>query len=186
MQIPNNLVPEQKLSNNLLIANPSLHDGCFDRSVIYMLEHAQNKGSLGLILNHPTGKSVGQLISSTSFSKLSHLPVYFGGPIESDQLHFAIFEWAANRLLCNTKISAEQAIIALRTPGKMVRAFVGHSGWVAGQLHEELEIQTWISALSKKSTLNDLKRDDYWAIMLQELSPFHHILSLTPKNPYLN
>ncbi len=186
MQIPNNQVPEDNLSNNLLIADPSLRDGCFGRSVIYMLEHAPNQGSTGLILNHPTGKSVAQLISSDAFSKLAQLPVSYGGPVESDQLHFAIFEWSNNSLNCHTKISAEQAAAAMQQRGKLVRAFVGHSGWTAGQLHEELEKYAWITAYSRQATLSHLLDENFWAESLQGISPFHHILSLTPENPFLN
>ena len=186
MQIPNNQVPEHKLSHNLLIADPSLLDGCFDRSVIYILEHAREKGSLGLILNHPTGKSVGQLISSDAFSKLAHLPVSYGGPVESDQLHFAIFEWINGTLNCHSKISAEQAVNAMQQRGQLVRAFAGHSAWTSGQLHEELEKLAWITAYSKQATLSHLIDEGFWAESLQGISPFHHILSLTPKNPFLN
>ncbi len=151
-----------------------------------MLEHAPKQGSLGLILNHPTGKSVGQLISSDAFSKLAHLPVSHGGPVESDQLHFAIFEWKKNALHCQTKISVEQAVEAMQQRGKLVRAFTGHSGWTAGQLHEELEKHAWITAYSKQSTLSHLFDEDFWAESLQGISPFHHILSLTPETPFLN
>jgi putative transcriptional regulator len=186
MQIPNNQVPEHKLSNNLLIADPSLLDGCFNRSVIFMLEHAPDQGSTGLILNHPTGKSVGQLISSDAFSKLAHLPVCHGGPVDSDQLHFAVFEWNNNALHCHTRISAEQAVEAMQQRGKLVRAFAGHSDWTSGQLHEELEMHSWITAYSRQDTLSHLVGDDFWAKSLQEISSFHHILSLTPENPFLN
>ncbi|MEO1857692.1 MAG: YqgE/AlgH family protein [Rubritalea sp.] len=186
MQIPNNQVPENKLSKNLLIAAPSLRDGCFDRSVIYMLEHAQKQSSIGLILNHPTGKSVGQLIASDTFSKLAHLPVSYGGPVESDQLHFAVFEWSNNSLICSTRISAEQAIEAMRKRENLVRAFAGHSEWTPGQLHEELKNQAWITAYSSKASLNNSLVEDFWAESLREISPFHHILSLTPANPTLN
>lgn len=186
MQIPNNQVPEHQLSNNLLIADPALQDGSFDRSVIYMLEHAASQGSIGLILNHPTGKSVGQLISSDAFSKLAALPVSYGGPVESDQLHFAIFEWSNNALNCQTKISAEQASEAMKQTGKLVRAFAGHSGWTAGQLHEELDKHAWITAYSSPSTLSQLQHENLWVQSLQKISPFHHILSLMPENPFLN
>ena len=45
-----------KLQGQLLIADPSLRDGFFNRSVILLTDHHYEDGANGLILNHPTGQ----------------------------------------------------------------------------------------------------------------------------------
>ncbi|MFD2158388.1 YqgE/AlgH family protein [Rubritalea tangerina] len=186
MLTPKNAVPEEKLTNNLLVSDPALRDGCFDKSVVFMIEHHQDEGSLGVILNHPTGKTVKDLISSDAFSKLANLPVYHGGPVASDQLHFICFSAHKSGIRCQYPLSAEMATNAISKSGKLVRAFVGHSSWAEGQLHEELEKHAWFTAFSSMLTLSSSDDENLWAATLRELSPFHHIISLTPDNPFLN
>lgn len=180
-------LPEKKLANNLLIATPILRDGCFDKSVIFMVEHNKPKGSSGIILNHPTGKSVGDLISSTAFSALSKLPVNHGGPVDADQLFFVIFEWISPRSLsCRIHVSTEQASESLSNDSHIVRAFVGRASWTAGQLSDELEKGVWFTAPITKDTLTSTQDDSLWNSTLENLSCFHHIISLTPENPFRN
>ena len=183
---PNSL-PEKKLANNLLIATPVLRDGCFDKSVIFMVKHNQPEGSLGIILNHPTGKTVGDLISSTVFAALSQLPVNHGGPVDSDQLFFAIFEWISpTKLSCTMQVPTEQAAQSLTNDRHIVRAFVGHAAWTKGQLSDELEQAVWFTAQITKETLKLTQDINLWNTTLESLSSFHHIISLTPENPFLN
>lgn len=187
VHIPANTVNESDLANNLLIASPILHDGCFDKSVVYMIEHALSQGSLGLILNRPTGKSVGDLLSSNDFAKLAKLPVHYGGPVNEDRLHFASFEWTKNKKFqASIQLSSEEAAQALTQSGKIVRAFVGHSGWSEGQLSDELDKHVWFTANTTRTTLTAVQDEHLWQTCLQEISPFHHIISLTPDNPFLN
>ncbi|MGJ8671583.1 YqgE/AlgH family protein [Rubritalea sp.] len=187
MHTPVTSFSDHSIAKKLLLADPSLRDEYFGHSVVYIVEHNVNKGSLGLILNKPTPRKVGDLISSDQFKDLAHLPVYLGGPVESDQMLFASFEWKEpNTLSCTFRLSAKHAVELVNTPGSNVRAYVGHSVWSEGQLQDEVEKHAWFCRDASARLVLETKSDELWQTLLKDLSPFHHILSLTPDNPFLN
>ncbi|MFC5050007.1 YqgE/AlgH family protein [Rubritalea spongiae] len=187
MHTPITTFSDANIAENLLLADPSLRDGYFDRSVIYMVDHSIDQGSLGLILNKPTPRTVGDLISSEQFKKLAHLPIHMGGPVDNDQMFFANFECIEpNQLSCEFRLSAERATELIGKPNAHIRAFVGHSAWTVGQLEEEFERHAWFLRNAPARLTLESNNEIIWQELLQDLSPFHHIISLTPKDPFLN
>lgn len=175
------------LKGQLLLADPSLRDGIFDRSVVLLAEHTAEDGAFGLILNRPTGRVVGDLLEDGKFSALRHLPVHDGGPVSRDQLTFSSFWWSKKLgLRCSIRISAHDAVKQAHRPGRIVRAFVGYSGWTSGQLEGELRRNAWITTKPKANLLGREHDRSLWAQVLRELSPFHRILAESPDDPFLN
>ena len=180
--------PDQpiQLQGQLLLADPSLRDGTFNRSVILLAEHDSDQGAMGLILNHPTGKVVGDFLKGHEFASLSKLAVHDGGPVSRDQLTFSSFWWSKNRLRWALRISAKDAVEHAHKPGRIVRAFVGYSGWTAGQLENELRRSSWIPALPQRDLLGYDHDRGLWSELLRHLSPLHQILAKAPDDPFLN
>lgn len=175
------------LKGQLLLADPSLRDGTFDRSVVLLAEHLADEGAFGLILNRPTGRVVGDLLEGERFASLRHLAVHSGGPVSQDQLTFSSFWWSRKLgLRWALRISAEDAVKHAHKPGRIVRAFVGYSGWSAGQLEGELRRNAWITAKPRPNLLGQEHDRSLWAEVLRELSPFHRILAMSPDDPFLN
>lgn len=175
------------LRGSLLIADPSLRDGTFDRSVILLTSHGAEEGAAGLILNHPTGRVVGDFLKSEEFAPLRHLAVHEGGPVMREQMTFASFWWSRKLgLRWALRISAKQAAEHARRPGRIVRAFIGYSGWSPGQLENELKRHSWFP-VSPRSDLLGLAHDrSLWAELLRGMSPLHRILAEAPQDPFLN
>lgn len=174
------------INGSLLLSSPSLQDGVFDDSVILMHTHRAT-GSEGLILNRPTGKTVGDFMCSSHFETLKNLPLYYGGPVADDQLSFASFRWKKNgQLKCKPSISAEEAIETMHKSGSLLRAYLGSSKWTKGQLEDELENYAWFVAPAIPKILSMQQDETLWKNTMQALSPFHHIISLTPEDPFLN
>lgn len=187
MYIPSNIVPERRLSSNLLVASPALRDGCFDRKVVFIVEHSSEEGSSGVILNQPTDKNVGDLLATPEFQPVADLPVYFGGPVQSDQLLFVSFKWESETELdCCFQLSLEEAIATRGLPQTDVRAFVGYSSWEQGQLSDELQKNAWFTAFTRPRALETPADKSLWQFVLQGISPVHHLLSLTPEDPTQN
>ena len=181
------------LEGQLLIADPSLRDGIFNKSVILLAEHTIDDGAYGLILNNPTGQIVGDLLSSDDFQILSNIPVHLGGPVGQEHLTFAAFwtdhtaEKGDERVLkFATRISAQDAIKRTQQPGTLVRAFAGYSGWTAGQLENEIRSNSWIPALPEANLLAIDHEKNLWAEMLRKISPYHKILAEAPDDLYMN
>jgi len=176
-----------QLQGQLLLADPSLREGTFYRSVILLAEHQPAHGAYGLILNHPTGKTVGELLTGKEFGPLQHLPVHDGGPVAQDELTFTSFWWSRKLgLRWALRISAADAVNHSRRPGRIVRAFLGYSGWTAGQLEGELRRSSWIPARPKPDLLGHQHDQRLWAELLRTVSPLHRILAEAPDDPSLN
>lgn len=169
------------LENSLLIADPSLCDGIFDRTVIHISEHSEEGGAVGYILNKPTEKTVGEILMDPSFKELWNLPIYFGGPVGTDHIVFSVYWWEADHTFkYRLRVSAEEAKVMKRRPGSILLAHVGHSSWHEGQLERELQEESWVSMPVSENTLS-VGAKSLWKTLLGELSPFHKLLSLTPE-----
>lgn len=175
------------LEGQLLLADPSLRDGIFNKSVVLLAEHNNQDGAYGLILNHPTGQTVGDLLTSQEFVALKNIPVHLGGPVGQEHLTFAAFWTKENtQLKFATRISAHEAIKRTHQPGTLVRAFAGYSGWTPGQLEGELRKSSWIPTLPTPSILASSHEKALWADLLRSISPYHRILAEAPDDIYVN
>ncbi|NIP92974.1 MAG: YqgE/AlgH family protein, partial [Akkermansiaceae bacterium] len=176
-----------RLQGQLLIADPSLRDGIFNRSVVLLAEHSAEEGAFGLILNHPSGHKVGEFLKEEEFSSLSRIPVHIGGPVAREHLTFAALWWTEEKgLRFATRISAADAVKHAQNSGTLVRAFVGYSGWSEGQLESELRQQSWITARPTADLLACHHDNSLWCETLRAISPFHKIIAEAPPDPFLN
>ena len=60
------------LKGTLILADPSLRDPGFSRSVLLLTNHAHDDGAMGFILNKPLGKKVGDLVNFDDFNELEN------------------------------------------------------------------------------------------------------------------
>jgi putative transcriptional regulator len=175
------------LRGQLLIASPSLADGTFDHSVIILSQHTATDGAAGAIINHRTETTVGELLPEPEFKALRKLPVHHGGPLATDELTFSSFSWSeTDGLRYRPRISAETAAKLVGKPGEIVRACIGHSAWSPGQLEDELTRNTWIPLKPDHTLLSRAHDLSLWNELLKNISPYHHLLSQAPQNPFLN
>jgi len=185
--MPNSPDSPIHLEGQLLIADPSLHDGIFNKSVIFLTEHNSDDGAYGLIINQPTDQTVGDLLPKEEFIDLKNIRVYIGGPIGQEHLTFASFSTGNNQQLqLTTRISAQEAIKHSQQPGTLVRAFAGYSGWTAGQLESELRKNSWITTVPKRELLAQEHEKKLWAQVLRSISPYHQILAESPDDIFMN
>jgi putative transcriptional regulator len=177
---------QRNLTGSLLVAHPSLHDPNFRRTVLFISVHDPNDGALGVILNRPLDKHVGDLVTDEAPPALSEVPVYIGGPVGRNQLMFAILEWEQNSLKLNHNVGLEEANELLGHDPESIRAFVGYAGWSAGQLEEEMKQKAW---LVHKPTPSALKADGLpklWFDIMRSLGPWYKLLAAAPDDPSLN
>ena len=176
-----------RLDGQLLIADPTLGEGPFHHAVILLTEHSSDEGAFGFILNQPTQRHVGDFLEQEEFDALFTLPVHLGGPVSPENLTFAALRWSGSARLCfETGISAHDAIRHAKTPGVIVKAFLGYSGWARGQLEGEVRHRSWIPA---KPTADLLTRDhdqSLWSETLRTLSIYHTVVAECPEDPGKN
>ncbi len=77
---------------------------------------------------------------------LGRVPVFLGGPVSTDQLILASFQWhpQTQRMECRHHLVIDEAEQVLAEETATVRAFVGYAGWSKGQLEGELAQRSWL------------------------------------------
>jgi putative transcriptional regulator len=70
--------------------------------------------------------------------------------------------------------------------GEAVHAYVGHAGWAAGQLDEELDTGSWITCTASQRIVFDTKAEEMWDRVLLSLGPRFASLTRVPLDPRLN
>lgn len=137
---------------DLLAAEPFMVGGPFKKSVIFMVEHSRDEGSLGFIINRGTQFVVDQLVND--FPDIE-IPVFYGGPVATDTIHYV---HRVGDLLENSREVAPgihwggdfeklKVLIGNGVVKPMdIKFFIGYSGWSPGQIYDELKEGTWIVA----------------------------------------
>ena len=139
---------------SILISEPFLQDAYFQRSVVLLVEHTQ-EGSMGFVLNKKTELSV-----NTFFADLQgfpEMPIYLGGPVSANRLFFihSLGDLIIpNSLKINDHLYFDGDFSALihyiqnghPVDGK-VKFFLGYSGWQEGQLHNEIDQNSWVVSM---------------------------------------
>jgi putative transcriptional regulator len=177
----------KSLAGSLLVAHPSMLDPNFRRAVLFLSAHSSGDGALGIILNRPLGKQVGELVTGAPPDGLETVPVFFGGPVQRDRLVFAALEWekgAGLKLDHNVGID-EANELAGKNPAS-VRAFVGYAGWSAGQLEAEMKQNAWLVQKAERSALKLDQLPKLWFDIMRGLGPWFKMLAAAPDDPSLN
>ena len=182
--------PEQLcLRGSLILADPSLRDPNFFRSVLLLTEHGFESGAHGYVLNRPLGKTVAEILPPKDFEGLESVEVFVGGPVNQEQLTFAALRWNAERSAIDFKTHLSTSQAAERTSGNEdVRAFVGYAGWAGGQLEMELQQRAWIACKGKASVVKPAMKNakELWRELMLSMGPYYHLLADTPEDPTLN
>jgi putative transcriptional regulator len=143
---------------------------------------------MGVVLNRPMGKRLGQLTAEFALGPLADVPIFKGGPVETGQL-----------LLCGWKehedgsgfqlmfgIDPVKAAELHAEKGVHLRAFLGYAGWTGGQLENELKHNTWVISPLVANLLDEEQDETLWKTILSSLSHEWKLLADEPEDPELN
>ncbi len=167
------------LTDNFLIAMPTLEDPYFSNALVYICEHTEN-GALGIIVNRPIDMNLAGLFDKIDIKleneKLGELPVYFGGPVQLDRgfvLHRPMGMWQST--LCvgsDVGLTSSRDILASVASSGVPAEFIvtlGYAGWDAGQLEDELAQNSWLTVPAKSSILFELPPEERLPAAMQKL-----------------
>ncbi len=175
----------------LLIADPFLKDPNFLRTVVFLCDHKE-EGSFGFVLNRQYENKLGELIPELEGNQL---PVYYGGPVQMDTIHFlhqypeeipggqeilkGIY-WGGDFEAAVNMIRNEQ------TDANKIRFFIGYSGWGEGQLDSEMKEKTWLTVKATRKIIFHPDHDEIWKESLKHLGGDYEIMVNFPIDPQLN
>lgn len=178
---------EPELSGSLILAHPSLRDPSFRRSVVLISSH-DSEGAMGVVLNRPLGRTLGQLDPGFALGPLASVPLYRGGPVREEQLILCAWqvESSGTELKLYFGVEPERAIELQAESGYEIRAFLGHAGWTGGQLEDELDREAWVLMPVGAGLLQFASDESLWRGLLAELDPEWKILAEEPDDPSAN
>jgi putative transcriptional regulator len=163
------------LTNQLLIAMPTLEDPNFAHSVTLICEHTA-KGALGIVINRPLKMSLGDIFAQLSLesnTRLADQPVLFGGPVQRDRgfvLHPPPSDHAAAwestlQVSPTLQVTTSRDILSAMArgdgPSQAVIA-LGYAGWEAGQLEDEIRANSWLHVPTHAQILFETPFSERW------------------------
>ena len=162
------------LTNQFLIAMPTLSDPNFYHTVTYICAHNE-EGAMGIVINRPLnllfGEVMEQMDLTASYKEIENLPVYNGGPVQIDRgfvLHDTSEEWGSSIQISDeigmtTSRDILEAIAEGAGPSKSLIA-LGYAGWASGQLEEEIKENAWLSGPADSDIIFNRPYEERWSL----------------------
>lgn len=176
----------------ILLAEPFLQDPHFMRSAVLIIRHSDWFGTLGFALHKKLNTPLSEMIVELSDWDM---PVYLGGPMEKDTLHYLhkypqYFDDAVE--ICEGIYwggdfeKMKQLIKDGLIEKTNIKFFLGYSGWDVGQLKEEQTENSWILTAATKEIIFDTKAEEIWSTCMKELGGEYKQMVHYPTDPQLN
>ena len=181
----------EPLTGVLLVSDPFLKDPNFQRTVVLLCEHKE-EGSFGLVLNRTVKQTLDQLITELEGYTI---PVYYGGPVQMDTLHF-IHElpdeipggqeitkdiyWGGDFELVMTLLKKDALDLS------KIRFYLGYSGWSSGQLTDEVNEKSWLTVTATRNLVFNEQTDNIWKEAVKSMGGEYKQLINYPIDPQLN
>jgi putative transcriptional regulator len=161
----------ESLAGHLLVASPQLLDPNFARSLVLLIEHNQ-EGAFGVIVNRPVNKTLQELWREVGSAPChSQQPIYLGGPVPGPLLALhSNPSLAETEALPGVFFAAKKQHLDLLvlTEEPAYKIFIGHSGWGAGQLEDELRRGDWRTVPATAEYVFSTA-DDLWEDILRQI-----------------
>ncbi|MGZ0656397.1 YqgE/AlgH family protein [Coraliomargarita sp. W4R72] len=175
-------------AGSLLLAHPNLLDPNFRRTVILLSAYGEAEGSLGVIVNRPMARTLGDYDPGLSDSPLASVPLFEGGPVAREQLILVAWKLSAEagtfKLYFGIDGEKAQQILE-EDPEFQLRGFLGHAGWSEGQLAAEIEQKSWVISGGLPILKGELGEVDWHDLLCHE-QPELRLLADAPDDPSLN
>lgn len=163
----------ESFTGKLLVADTSLQDPRFARTVIYVVRH-DAEGAIGLIINKPLVKlPLADMLRQLEVEETeteAELDVYFGGPVRGEfgfVLHSDDFAAAKATAPVKSGFAVSDVRRVLRAmsehrgPEKSLFA-IGYAGWAPDQLDTEFERGDWSVIDADETLVFDLPVAEKW------------------------
>jgi putative transcriptional regulator len=198
------------LRGRLLVAEPTLGDPNFHRTVVYLIEHSE-AGALGLVLNRPGDVLVREAIPAWAPYLDDDSPVYVGGPVSPEGaicLARCPSEGPRESLFEHGDDDEEEpvdptAIFKPITPSigaldlhgdpsdapagiQALRVFAGYAGWSGGQLELEMEAGGWYVVDAEDTDVFTDRPEVLWRDVLRRQRTSLRAIAFYPEDPTLN
>jgi putative transcriptional regulator len=175
------------LTNQFLIAMPSMADQNFSQTVTYICEHNEG-GAMGIVVNRPMELHLNDILQQLDIadaaSILGEEVIYIGGPVQPERgfvLHSGDKSWDSTlritpQISVTTSRDILESIAAGEGPDNRLIA-LGYAGWAGGQLEEEISANSWLSGPADSQILFHMPPEKRWRAAAQLLGVDLDLLS---------
>lgn len=143
------------LKHHFLVSMPSLEDGVFTKSVVYICNHDVHEGAMGVVINHPMEDVTFDEIAMSMGHKqdiiVRNPTIFEGGPVEHNRgfiVHSDDYSHEDSLPVGGKVIlSANAEIVTDIASGKGPRHMnfcLGYAGWNPGQMEDEIARGDWL------------------------------------------
>jgi len=161
-----------------LVSSRTLTDPHFSRTVIYLVAH-NDEGSLGLVVNRPSEIRLADAVSGVETEAGDDHAIYYGGPVRHSMITMLIRSEKENPLVRQVDgdvfFSHDRRVLDRlldeQKPADALRFYMGHAGWVAGQLQQEIERGDWIVVSADPVTIFSTRPASLWTRLIEKLDP---------------
>lgn len=174
---------------SLLVASPSLADPNFFRSVVFILAHDEDDGSLGVVLNRPSPIPVDEIVPGWGGLAASPSVLFIGGPVQPSAaicIGRTELKDAAEAVgfapLCGDLGTVDLHEDPIDVPVRLaeVRVFTGYAGWGPGQLANEVGSGSWHVLEAENCDVLSGDPEGLWRRVLRRQGGWLAVLGLYP------
>lgn len=171
----------ESLPNGIfLVARPELKDPNF-RETVVLVTQPPGTGPLGVIINRPLPRRLGELFPEHDALQRSRDVVYFGGPVARNLLLFLVRTRSAPEramhVLEDVYLSADnealEALLRRPEPTRGLRVYAGYSGWGVGQLQIEIARGGWYVLKADVESIFSKNPATIWQELLKRATVRH-------------
>lgn len=172
----------ESCAGHLLVATPLLLDPNFSRTVVLVLEHDDQRGAFGVVLNRPTPVPVGEILERWHAVASEPAVVFVGGPVQRD-VAIGLGRASGDG---HPGVVGDVALIDLGSVPEAegnatgVRVFSGYSGWDAEQLEEELDEGAWFVVAALEADVLTEDPESLWRRVLARQRSFVSMYATYP------
>jgi len=176
-----------------------LGDPNFRRTVVLIVEHEAEQGTLGVVLNRPTKIPVGQVLEPWTELATDPSVVFTGGPVSPNSaLALAHVPGTDEPVGWHPLDAAAPAVARVglvdldAPPGLLaaaivsLRVYAGYAGWGAGQLQAEIDEGAWYVVPAETSDPFSAEPGRLWPAVLRRQGGELAYVATYPDDPGLN
>lgn len=176
----------------ILLAEPFLKENVFKRSAIIVCRHTEEGGTFGFAINKLLKTTLNEIINDLA---AIDFPVYLGGPMQKDTLHFIHqyphFLKDAERIFEGVYWGGDFETLKKHLKNgtihkNKIKFILGYSGWSQGQLEEEIIEESWILTKADKNIVFETEASEIWQKSMILLGGKNKAMAYYPTDPQLN
>ena len=193
-----NLLDDQPVParGSLLVAKPTVQDYMFSRTVIAVVDHDSENGTMGLIVNKLSGFMLRDVLPDAASLEVD-IPLYVGGPVHTDMLFF-LHTLGEELIPYSLKIARglyfggdyeamKRYIAGGGTVEGCVKFIIGYSGWEGQQLESEIERHDWaVLKGMKPAELMQAEEDGLWRRAVELFGDKYRLWQNWPRDIHQN